>query len=74
MSNTEGRKAVTRTEAVTSRGEISRPGYTARPADAERSDCAWIEACLERLEGKELRESFYERLDPFWDISKSPWR
>jgi hypothetical protein len=63
MSNTEGRKTVTRTEAVTSRGETSRPGYTARPTEAERSDCAWIEACLERLEGKELRESFYERLE-----------
>ena len=60
MSNTEGRKTVTRTEAVTSRVETSRPGYTARPAEAERSDCAWIKACLE---GKELRESFYERLE-----------
>ena len=35
----------------------------AHPAEAERSDCAWIKACLERLEGKELRESFYERLE-----------
>ena len=35
----------------------------AHPAEAERSGCAWIEACLERLEGKELRESFYERLE-----------
>jgi hypothetical protein len=48
---------------VTSRGETSRTTNTAHPAQAERSGCAWIEAYLERLEGKELRETFYERLE-----------
>jgi hypothetical protein len=65
MPTTKGRTTAMgrAAEAVTSRGESSRSGNTAYPAQAERSGCAWIGAHLERLEGKELREVFYERLE-----------
>ena len=63
MLNTEGRTAIEGTvaEAITRRGEHSRPGEAAHPTQAERSD--WVEAYLERLEGKALREAYYERLE-----------
>ena len=48
-------------EAITRRAERSRPGGAAHPTQAERS--VWVEAYLERLEGKALREAYYERLE-----------
>jgi hypothetical protein len=63
MSTTTGRGTVTAAGAAKSRGETSKTGTTAHPAQAERSGRTWIEAYLERLEGKELRETFYERLE-----------
>jgi hypothetical protein len=63
MSTTEGRTTGTVAVEVTSRGESSRTGNAAHPAQAERSGCAWIEAYLARLDEKELREAFYERLE-----------
>jgi hypothetical protein len=63
MPKTEGRTAIEGTvaEAITRRGEHTRPGEAAHLAQAERS--IWVDACLERLEGKALREAFYERLE-----------
>jgi hypothetical protein len=63
MPNSESRTAIEGTvaEEITSRGEHSRPGEAAHPTQAERS--VWVEAYLERLEGKALREAFYERLE-----------
>ncbi len=65
MPTPKGRTANTGTvaEAVISRGEHPRTDDAAHPAQAERGSCAWVEAYLERLEGKELREAFYERLE-----------
>jgi hypothetical protein len=65
MPTPKGRTTITGTvaEAVTNRGEHSRTGGAAHPTQAEGSGCAWIEAYLERLDGKELREAFYERLE-----------
>jgi multidrug resistance efflux pump len=63
MPNTEVRIAIegTLAEAITRRGEHSRPGKAVHPTQDERS--VWVDACLERLEGKALREAFYERLE-----------
>lgn len=63
MSTTTGRATAAGAEATKSRREASRTDNAEHPAQAERSSCAWIDAYLERLAGKELRETFYERLE-----------
>jgi cold shock CspA family protein len=44
--------------------EVKRSGDRLRPTNVSRSLCySWRNDCLERLEGKEARHKYYERLN-----------